>query len=88
MLRAFPLPRGLSLPGGTIYKIAATPAATAPMTIMPLEMTFETAPLPVADALALDPVALAVDEPAVLELPESSVAAPKIPPWTVSGEEP
>ena len=68
--------------------MAATPAATAPITIMPLEMTFEAAALPVADALELDPVALAVDEPAVLELLESSVAAPKMPPWTVSGEEP
>jgi len=65
-----------------IYKTAATPAATAPRTIIPLERTFALA-APVDDALAPDAVALVIDEPeplVLLELPESSVAAPKIPP--------
>lgn len=70
-----------ALGGESVYKIAATPAATAPMTINPFEMIFEVAALLVDDAL--DPVALAVLEPepeALLLEPESSVAAPKTPP--------
>jgi hypothetical protein len=72
------------------YNIAATPAATAPMIISPFEMTFEVPALPVGDELEPLPVALGVPEPdaLLLVLPESSVAAPKIPPWTVSGDEP
>jgi hypothetical protein len=67
---------------------------------MPLETALEPAPLPeVLDSVeeAPDSVAL-VEEPdevgvlvplaELLELPESEVAAPKTPPWTVSGEEP
>lgn len=90
MLRAFSSPPEPPLGGSAFYKTAATPAATAPITINPLEMMFEAAALPVLDEVALELVALAVDEPEalVLELPELAVAAPKTPPWTVSGDLP
>jgi hypothetical protein len=73
-----------------LYKAAAIPAAMAPRAISPLDRTFEVAALPVDDAVAADPVSLAVLEPEdeVLLLEVSSVAAPKTPPWTVSGDEP
>lgn len=56
-------------------------------------MVLELPALPVDEAEEAEPVELAVDdepEPEVLEepLPLLLVAAPKIPPWTVAGDEP
>jgi hypothetical protein len=44
-----------------IYKTAATPAATAPKTIMPFETTLDPA-LPVEEELEAEPVALGESE--------------------------
>jgi hypothetical protein len=59
------------------HRAAAMPAATAPSTINPFDTEIDDA-APVGEAL--EPVALAVDEPELAELLVSTVAAPKIPP--------